>query len=139
MALATIIKGSDQDFINIFGVTTGERAWSLIPDQEKHILVYTKGGEGAELFTCDLHLQIQAKTTKVVSTIGAGDNFSAGIVYGLYQKLRAGVVLKQLMPADWEAVMHHGALFASAVCGSNENYIPEQTGELLRSGIIHRE
>lgn len=139
MALATIIKGSDQDFVNIFGVTAGENVWSLIPEQEKHILAYTKGGEGAELFTRDLHLQIPAQVTKVVSTIGAGDNFSAGIVYGLYQKLREGVQLKQLTPADWEAVMNYGALFASAVCGSNENYIPEQTGELLRSGNIHRE
>ena len=136
MALATIIKGSDQDFRNIFGVSSGESAWSLIPEQEKHVLVYTKGGDGAEIFEHDTHLEIPAQATKVVSTIGAGDNFSAGIVYGLYQKLIAGVPLKQFMPADWEEIMNYGAFFASAVCGSHENYIPAETSEKLRSRYL---
>ncbi len=133
MALATIIKGSDQDFSNIFGVKEGESAWGVIPEKEKQVLVYTKGGDGAELFAGNLHIQIPAQATKVVSTIGAGDNFSAGIVYGLCRKFRAGIPLKHFKPSDWEAVMNYGAFFASAVCGSHENYIPEETAKMLRT------
>ena len=133
MALATIIKGSDQDFKNIFGVDDGKSAWSHIHKLGNKVLLYTKGGNGAELFSSPMHLEIHAKATKVVSTIGAGDNFSAGIVYGLYQKLSAGITWNQLLQADWEAVMNYGSIFASAVCASSENYIPVETAEMLRS------
>ncbi len=129
IALATIIKGSDQDFLNIFGAEDGQSTSSSIRKSGTQILVYTKGAKGAELFAGDLHLEIPARETKVVSTIGAGDNFSAGIIYGLNQKLTNPVF--DLKPSDWKAIMSFGTLFASEVCGSSENYIPEMTGKTL--------
>ena len=131
IALATIIKGSDQDFRNIFGVQDGKSGYSRIRESGDGVLVYTKGAEGAELFTPDWHLEIAAKKTKVVSTIGAGDNFSAGIIYGLFRKLADQRTWKDLTIVDWEAIMNFGTLFASEVCASSENYLPEETGKRL--------
>ncbi len=135
MALSTIIKGSDEDFKNIFGVQDGITAWSRLPEQQNRSLVYTTGGDGAELFSDNLHLKIGAKPTKVVSTIGAGDNFSAGIVYGLYQKLKSGWSGEVLSPADWKEILNFGAFFASSVCGSAENYLPMEHVKLLQTGV----
>jgi fructokinase len=136
ISLATIIKGSDQDFSNIFGLNDGQRVYSRISESGKKILVYTRGSEGAELFTVDYHLVTAAKETKVVSTIGAGDNFTAGIVYGLYNHVNNNQLLEILTPKEWEGIMNAGTLFASEVCGSHENYLPEATGVSLRSHQI---
>ncbi len=130
ISLANIIKGSDHDFRNIFGLNDSKGVYSMISESGSRVLIYTKGADGAELFVGNLHLQIPALTTKVVSTIGAGDNFSAGIVYGLNLKLTNTIF--ELLPSDWEAIMSFGALFASEVCASSENYIPEMLGKRLR-------
>ncbi len=133
ISMAHIVKGSDQDFRNIFGLEVGQKVWSKIRESGPQALVYTKGGEGAELFIHDLHLQIAARATQVVSTIGAGDNFSAGVVYGLFQNLKKNRTLKDLTSADWEEIMSFGILFASEVCGSAENYLTAETGKRLQS------
>jgi len=132
MSLATIIKGSDQDFRNIFGCKDGESAYSKIRESGDKILIYTRGAEGAELFTPDFHLEIPARKTDVISTIGAGDNFSAGIVFGLFQKLKSKRTWKDLTTEEWEEIMSFGTLFASAVCASSQNYLPEEFGKRLR-------
>ena len=132
IALATIVKGSDQDFANIFDLKNAKSAFSLISESGCEYLVYTKGAAGAELFAGDLHLVIPPKKIKVVSTIGAGDNFSAGIVYGLFNKLIDNRTFKELTAPEWEAIMFYGTLFASEVCGSSENYLPEETGKRLQ-------
>jgi len=139
MGFATIIKGSDQDFRNIYGVNDGISAFFRIPESENGLLVYTKGVEGAEFFARNVHLEVPAKATNVVSTIGAGDNFSAGIVYRLFYKLKSSPNWKDLSIKDWKEIMSFGAFFASAVCSSNENYIPEEIAKKLRSGNGQKE
>jgi len=129
ISLANIIKGSDQDFRNIFGLNDSKQVYSTISESGRRVLIYTKGADGAELFAGDLHLQIPAIPTKVVSTIGAGDNFSAGIVYGLSRKMSNSIF--DLMPNDWQAIMSFGAIFASEVCESTENYIPVEMANRL--------
>ena len=133
MSLATIIKGSDQDFRNIFGIPDGNSAYSKIRESGDKILIYTRGAGGAELFTPDLHLEVPARKTNVISTIGAGDNFSAGTVFGLFKKLTNNLTLSNLSLADWEEIMNFGTLFASEVCASSQNYLPVEFGEKLIS------
>jgi len=135
IALATIVKGSDQDFRNIFGLNNAKSVFTLISESGNKHLVYTKGAKGAELLTPDLNLSIKAKDTKVVSTIGAGDNFSAGIVYGLFNHLTNNSVIEKLAFQEWETIMNYGTIFASEVCGSAENYLPKETANRLRSGL----
>ena len=139
IALATIIKGSDQDFQNIFGLNNGIDVYSRISESGDKYLIYTKGAEGAELFAPDFHLINAAKTTMVVSTIGAGDNFSAGIVYGLYNYLISNQRFRELTPRTWEVIMDSGTLFASSVCGSYENYLPEETAKGLHPDSMARQ
>jgi len=136
IALATIVKGSDQDFQNIFGLNDAQSVFTRISESGNKTLVYTKGANGAELFTPDFDFAVQAKETNVISTIGAGDNFSAGIVYGLFNQLDNNLSFEKLTPLDWEKIMNYGILFSSAVCGSSENYIPEETAESLRSSLL---
>jgi len=136
IALATIVKGSDQDFRNIFGLNDAKSAFTRISESGNKTLVYTKGADGAELYTPDFDFAIPAKETKVISTIGAGDNFSAGIVYKLFNQLVSNLSFEELTPPDWEKIMNYGILFSSEVCGSSENYLSEETAESLRSSLL---
>jgi len=136
IALATLVKGSDQDFRNIFGLNDAKSVFTRISESENKYLLYTKGADGAELFTPDFDFVVQAKETKVISTIGAGDNFSAGIVYGLFNQLDNNLSFEKLAPLDWEKIMNYGILFSSEVCGSSENYLSEETAESLRSDLF---
>ena len=132
ISLATIIKGSDQDFLNIFGLNDGSRVYSRIAESGSRTLVYTKGAQGAELFVHGIHLTIDARQTEVISTIGAGDNFSAGIVYGLFDYTTNKNIATELTPPEWNKIMQYGILFASEVCGSTENYLSVETGKSLQ-------
>ena len=136
IALATILKGSDQDFQNIFGLNDAKSVFTQISESGNKTLVYTKGATGAELFTPDFDFAVRAKETNVISTIGAGDNFSAGIVYGLFNQLYNNLSFEKLAPPEWEKIMNYGILFSSEVCGSSENYLSEETAESLRSNLL---
>ncbi len=136
IGLATIVKGSDEDFRNIFGAENCDEALSGIIKEGNNILVYTKGGSGAEFVSSKFRFHTNAKPVKVVSTIGAGDNFSAGLVFGLYQILSTNKKIDDLTSNLWEEIMNYGTHFASAVCGSSDNYIPLEDAKLLRSDNI---
>ena len=51
------------------------------------IVALSLGEDSALLVTADQTLRAPAVPVKVVSTVGAGDNFVAGILWGLYENL----------------------------------------------------
>jgi len=136
IALATIIKGSDQDFRNIFGLNDAKSVFTRISESTDKHLIFTSGADGATIYTPDFHFSVKAIATKVISTIGAGDNFSAGVVYGLHSLLTNNQLFEKLTFSQWEAIMNYGILFASEVCGSSENYLPQETGNRLHKGLL---
>jgi len=129
ISLATIVKGSDEDFRFIFNESDGEGAYTEIRKAGADYLVYTKGPDGAELFASEFHFEVKAPELNVVSTIGAGDNFSAGLIFGLYTNLLNGLLFKDLKAEDWRKIIETGVLFASDVCQSVENYISWETAK----------
>ena len=61
-----------------------------------------------------------------VSTIGAGDNFSAGLIYGL---LHEGITLEDLdnlNESSWDRIIGYGCAFAKEVCLSYDNSISRE-------------
>lgn len=62
---------------------------------------------------------------KLVSTVGAGDNFNAGF---LCQMVRSGISRDQLATLSqekWQSLIEEGIRFANLVCQSSKNYIPK--------------
>jgi fructokinase len=59
----------------------------------------------------------------VVSTVGAGDNFNAGFIYGL---LRLGITRDQLPHLDrqgWQGLVDYATRFAGQACQSTDNFV----------------
>ncbi len=120
--IADIIKGSDEDFKLIFGANSALEAFEYISDKRK-ILIYTAGKDGATLVFENQIIQIAAKQIETVSTVGAGDNFNAGVAFGL---LKNDVTLRNIFSIStlkWKEIVKCGIDFATEVCLSYDNYI----------------
>ena len=61
-----------------------------------------------------------------LSTIGAGDNFNAGIIYGLLKYDVRHADLPSLDQDTWEKIIRCGMDLASEVCQSYDNYISKE-------------
>lgn len=120
---SSIIKGSNEDFENIYNITTGEETWNLLKTMGPKILIYTKGGSGVELFSNNFHIEVPAIPVSTISTIGAGDTFSAGIIYQLSRFADLKKTFLDLSPTDWKFCLETAVQFASETCQSYDNYL----------------
>jgi fructokinase len=68
----------------------------------------------------------------VISTIGAGDNFSAGILFTLYKTCAGNTEKLVVDRKKIGMLMENGVLFASNVCESTENYISEEFAKEIK-------
>jgi fructokinase len=130
IALADIVRGSDEDFENLFGLTEGEKVFEHISAAGCKYLIYTRNSQGAELFSDEVRAHVPAMKIKVVSTIGAGDSFNAGIIYGLVNKGLTGSDISMVNQETWMELIGFGINFAADVCGSYDNYISVQYGKI---------
>jgi fructokinase len=122
-SMTDIVRGSDEDFENLFGITDGKKVYDRISSAGCKYLIYTKNSKGVEFFSEHMHLHVPAAKIQVISTIGAGDSFNAGVIYGLVSKGLEGPDLSQVRQETWIELIGFGVTFASEVCGSYDNYI----------------
>jgi len=131
ISMAGMIRGSDEDFQNIFGASSPDKAWDVIK-KYCNCMVYTASSDGVFVRTMNFAGRFSVKKIKPLSTIGAGDNFNAGMIAAIYKN---GITRDQMttMGEDmWSKVISSGVDFASDVCMSYENYISEKFAEKLK-------
>ena len=63
---------------------------------------------------------------QTVSTVGAGDNFNAGVVFGLLKYRICRDDLDELSEDDWDHVIRCGKDFSADVCMSLNNSISKE-------------
>ncbi len=130
--MASIIRGSDEDFQNIFGAVSPDEAWNAVK-QYCSCLVYTASSEGVYVRTTHFAGKFPVKKITPVSTIGAGDNFNAGMIAAIYKNGITGGQMQTMGEDMWSKVISSGIDFASDVCMSYENYISDEFAEKLKS------
>ncbi|AMX99537.1 carbohydrate kinase [Mesorhizobium ciceri] len=86
MAMADIVKLSDED-LNWFGEAGSHedviRNWL---DRGPKLIVVTHGGEGAIGYSKEHAVTVMPERVEVVDTVGAGDTFNAGILASLHEQ-----------------------------------------------------
>jgi len=87
--------------------------------------------EGAYFFSGDHRLFRPAVPIRVVSSIGAGDSFNAGLIHGLSLFKKQGLQWDLLSEANWHKMMDFGLAFAADCCASMDNYISEDFGSTI--------
>ena len=95
-------------------------------------LLYTSSTKGVFLRTNELSEKFSIKSIRSKSTIGAGDNFNAGIVYSLFKNNIRYKQVSTLKLDDWRQIIETAVEFASHVCEIYDNYISEEFAEKYR-------
>ena len=120
---ADIVRGSDEDFLNLFGEQEGDRVYADHIQFYCDRLITTYGAKGVDLYTSRFKQHYDALAIEPQSTIGAGDNFNAGLIFGLLKEDVRLKDLADLTPDSWERIIRHGMALAGEVCQSYDNYI----------------
>jgi fructokinase len=132
ISLADIVRGSDEDFENLFGTNNPDEVFARIRENGNASLIMTRNKYGVDLLSSSLKIHVDVPEIQAVSTIGAGDAFNAGIIFGLFNK---GVTVNDLVDINtelWTEMTGFGITFASEVCRSFDNYISIESGKIAR-------
>lgn len=120
---ADILRGSSEDFRFMFGLDRAEEVYRQKVAFYCNPFIYTDGAHDVRLFTRQYSNTYPVPKVETVSTIGAGDNFNAGIVYGLIENRVRRSDLDSLCQKDWDDIIACGLAFGSEACRSTENSI----------------
>ena len=121
-AIADIVRGSHEDFINVYGHDDCKRIYDEISKYCPRFIC-TRGKDGVLVIDHGQEYTFSSNSIVPVSTIGAGDNFNAGLLYGLYTGGIGRDNLDCLTRDDWGRLISYGIDFGTEVCMSTSNYV----------------
>ena len=124
MEISNLIRGSHQDFRNIFGTESADETWRITKNYCS-CLIYTASEDGVYVRTPSFSAKFPVRKITPLSTIGAGDSFNAGIITSLYDRGIMAEQIRELTETEWEEIISVAVNFATDVCLSYNNYISE--------------
>lgn len=116
-ALAHLVRGSDEDFRTIYPDLSTEEVLERLASYGCEAII-TANARGADCLLSGQRVHVEAPDIAPVSTVGAGDNFNAGLAHGL-----AGQRLQCDDAACWRAIVEVALRFSTDVCMSLDNCI----------------
>ena len=131
---ADIVRGSRDDFNVMYRMDTPDKVYNSEISFYCKKFVYTDGAADVELRGDNgLRKSYAVEATETVSTIGAGDNFNAGIVYGM---MRYGVTRDMMDGAipeqTWDNIIRCALAFSANCCRSIGNSVDKAFGEAMK-------
>ena len=140
LEMADVVRGSNEDFSILFKHNDADSVYRTDISFYCHNFIYTQGSEPVEVRAeGGINCQYPVGSTQTVSTIGAGDNFNAGFVYGL---IKYGItkddIQRGLTREQWDKLVECAQMFSCECCKSLNNYISKEFGEKLKieGGIL---
>ena len=123
LEFADVVRGSADDFNYLYDITDAQKVYNQKIKFYCPNFIFTSGAGEVSLFTAAGAATFPVKQVDVVSTVGAGDNFNAGVVYGLLK----GAVSRESLPAlsagEWSTIIGHGLEFSAHACTLLDNYV----------------
>ena len=137
---ADIVRGSSEDFETLYRMTDPNKVYNAEISFYCKKFIYTQGS-GPVVLRADSSFQktYPVEKIEVVSTIGAGDNFNAGFIFGL---LKYGITRQNieqgLSPEQWDNVIAQAQRFSVECCKSLFNYVGEEFGNTMKQEINNK-
>ena len=125
LEMADVVRGSSEDFQVLYRKSDPDQVYRTQIAFYTKKFICTQGADPVELRAeggLSKHYPVPA--TRTVSTIGAGDNFNAGFVFGL---LRYGITRdmmeRGLTEQQWDLCINCAQQFSADVCQRLDNYV----------------
>ena len=122
-SMSDIVRGSSEDIGYIYGSSDADLVYSEHMSKLCGTFICTKGADSTEVFSAGKKSVFGVEKIETVSTIGAGDNFNAGILFGLMMEGFSKEKVSHLEEEDWEKLVPRAAKFSANVCQSMFNYV----------------
>lgn len=136
ISLADLVRGSHRDFELAFGKEDVDEVYECVKRCGCNSLIYTRDSKGVWLKTDHYHSYYPITSVKIVSTVGAGDSFNAGLIYSM---LAFGPDFgPDKCFTEWENKFMWGSIignaisFATHTCAHTESYITKDFASLLK-------
>ena len=140
LEMADIVRGSREDFQVMFRKDDPDRVYNAEISFYCKKFIFTRGADPVELRADGgLKKSYPVIATDTVSTIGAGDNFNAGFVYGMIKYgIDRGAIERGLSEEQWDNVIHCAQLFSANCCKSISNSIDQEFGQQMKQALNQR-
>lgn len=139
LELADVVRGSTEDFDVMFHKTDADAIYRSQISFYTKKFICTNGSEPVELRADDGFKKQYSilKNDNVVSTIGAGDNFNAGFIFGLIKyNITREQMTSGLTEEQWDNVIACALQFSANVCKSLNNYVDEDFAHAMAEHLI---
>lgn len=134
LEMADFVRGSAEDFDVLYKKSDPDKIYNAEISFYCKKFICTQGAEPVEVRgERGFKKSYPAIETKTVSTIGAGDNFNAGFVYGM---MKHGITREDidrgLSEDQWDCLVHSAQLFSSECCKDIYNYVSKDFGKKMQ-------
>ena len=123
---ADILRGSTEDFQNLFKISDPDKVYKNNVGFYCRNFICTDADKDIHLYTGNFNKTYGVEPVETVSTVGAGDNFNAGVVYGLIKNNIGKDDLSGLSETDWDKIIRCGIDFSAEVCRSVHNSVSKE-------------
>lgn len=123
MALADIVKASNEDFELICDCVDSDQAFKWLNKFSKASLVYTANKFGLFVYNPKCHFY-SVPEIKPLSTVGAGDTVNAAIAYFIVRNGIQKADLAKLTNGDLASLAKFAITFSQEVCLTFDNFLP---------------
>lgn len=137
LEFADIVRGSREDFQSLYKMNDAQKVYQSEISFYCKRFIYTQGADPVVLFAENkLQKTYTVTATNPVSTIGAGDNFNAGFIFGMIKYGVTRQMLEQgLSEEQWDKLISSALRFSAESCKSIHNYVPEVFAKELKTEL----
>lgn len=134
LELADVVRGSHEDFDVMFHSKDADMVYRSQISFYCKKFIYTQGRLPLVLRAEDgFRKEYPVSAIDVVSTIGAGDNFNAGFVYGIIKYgITRAMVTDGLTETQWDQLIGCAQAFSADCCKSINNYVSTEFGDKMK-------
>ena len=134
LELADIVRGAREDFATLYNMEDAEKVYRSEVSFYCKKFIFTNGAKPVELFAeGGFRKQYPVLDVPTVSTIGAGDNFNAGLIYGMIKNnIFREDIENGLTEEQWDNIIASAQLFSAECCKDIYNYVSVSFGNKLK-------
>ena len=134
---ADIVRGSYEDFLTLYNKDSADKVYNAEISFYCKNFIYTHGAQPVEVRGAGgFSKSYEVKAQNTVSTVGAGDNFNAGFVYGMiHNNITLAQLQQGLTPQQWDNIVDYALAFSADCCKDIYNYISVDFGKEIQKGL----